>query len=1063
MRADAKETRRRPPPAAASRRKPQTGLPPGQERRRGPVVSGRLAYLVQIYDQGELEGLVAQELAVWRRSLDAQPRRNGPPIGLLPSPLTAAVRLRPDSDPALRLDAASLRRRFPDQAIRFDAEQPAVAVSTEFLGQRTDLPPMGFIPVSQSGDIVIGWVNLARVMAFAEHRAVVRIDALRVLAPTGGGGSASADGLGVRIACVDMGFDFEHPGLLQDVGGHEHVRAVSLHDMVLAPVAAAPTGSIPGRRFTEGELQTALEWYNGSPQSVRPAPDAVELHLGRLRDPPGNVLYKAMLQQHGTAVIGIAAGNGRGSGPGAVTGVAPAADLLLVALGAHDEQRFADCTQISAAFDIAFSDPSTPYVALMANSDNLGPHDGSLHGERALDDRLLWPGRAIVLTAGNLNHQPGGTSSVPPFHALSDPDGGGPPQPLVLRYGSGGSWPDSAEVWFRPPPGVDASAEISMKVRANSFDPFRVVPGTPTVILNPKMVPFSYTTVTALIERDDDADAWCLRLFFRPDPGQSIAPSVWTITVPAIGPVHGWLDRNNEGVGRWEGQTADAGANYVTLGSPSTALRPLTVGSVANLTGQPSVFSGRGPVREEHVSTNLKPDLVAVGENVPAPLGDPADRWHHQHPAGTAYATFLQGTSYAAPRVAGACALLFQSFGPAATWADIRQAILQAVVRTPAMPASNAVGWDPSCGFGMLDDVTRLPVEPSPRLLTSDAAPEAALDAVRARAADLWLAKASGDDGSEPFVAHTFWDSPALVLLDAEGREIPPVAVAAGQAKPVRLRVRVGNRGGGPASGGTLEVWWAPLGALYPLPRPGQSGASWRANLFGINGSPGNRQRLPELPPGGIADLDFDWVAPTANGGGVEPHMLLATVDCAEDPFDPNDTLCAQNNAAALSVAVWDEVAPVRLYIKGTDDTDWLALWHDDRSARLTVLDLPIAALPWRDAAMFQASGSHARPLYDALEAKHDPALRSAVVPEGAAAITAVTDVIGAERLILRNGRVSIEGGAGLTLPRLRIAESVDLILQVAVTSGVGDLHALHLSGGRRVGGCTVRMTPKNQ
>lgn len=219
MRADAKETRRRPPPAAASRRKPQTGLPPGQERRRGPVVSGRLAYLVQIYDQGELEGLVAQELAVWRRSLDAQPRRNGPPIGLLPSPLTAAVRLRPDSDPALRLDAASLRRCFPDQAIRFDAEQPAVAVSTEFLGQRTDLPPMGFIPVSQSGDIVIGWVNLARVMAFAEHRAVVRIDALRVLAPTGGGGSASADGLGVRIACVDMGFDFEHPGLLQDVGG----------------------------------------------------------------------------------------------------------------------------------------------------------------------------------------------------------------------------------------------------------------------------------------------------------------------------------------------------------------------------------------------------------------------------------------------------------------------------------------------------------------------------------------------------------------------------------------------------------------------------------------------------------------------------------------------------------------------------------------------------------------------------------------------------------------------------------------------------------------------------
>ena len=195
---------------------------------------------------------------------------------------------------------------------------------------------------------------------------------------------------------------------------------------------------------------SAPRWqrYDGPPPPPATArPDAVELHLGRLRDPPGNALYKTMLQQHGTAVVGIAAGDGRGPGPGATVGVAPAADLQLIALGAHDEQRFADRTEVAAAFSAAFADLSAPCVALMANSDNLGPHDGSLHGERALDDWLLSPGRAIVITAGNLNQQPSAKPPLARFHATADLDGNGPPQPLTLHYMSGATWPDSAEIW----------------------------------------------------------------------------------------------------------------------------------------------------------------------------------------------------------------------------------------------------------------------------------------------------------------------------------------------------------------------------------------------------------------------------------------------------------------------------------------------------------------------------------------------------------------------------------------------------------------------------------------
>ena len=165
--------------------------------------------------------------------------------------------------------------------------------------------------------------------------------------------------------------------------------------------------------------------------------------------------------------------------------------------------------------------------------------------------------------------------------------------------------------------------------------------------------------------------------------------------------MHGWLDRNNGEIGRWVGATAQAGAGVTTLGSPASATRPLAVGSVSSVAGSPSGFSGRGPLRRQPHSSR-KPDLVAVGRECHCTAGTPHARRNHQ-PDGSTYSEFKPGTSYAAPYVAGACALLFQQFGPAATWADIRQAILQATVRPPGMPPPSDGNWDPACGYGLLD------------------------------------------------------------------------------------------------------------------------------------------------------------------------------------------------------------------------------------------------------------------------------------------------------------------------------------------------------------------------
>ena len=549
--------------------------------------------------------------------------------------------------------------------------------------------------------------------------------------------------------------------------------------------------------------------------------------------------------------------------------------------------RFADSSEILVAFQAVFEDVSHPCVALMANSDNLGPHDGSLDGERFLDQLLLQPGRAVVLSAGNLNHVGGSDAASAAWHAfaLAGPESDAP-LPLVLRYDSGGTSPDSAEVWFRPPPGTDPAATISISVRGASIAPVTVGESTvPVTILRRDDNPVDMTTVDAQLQRDDEADAHCLRLVFRPAPFEEIVQSEWSIDVTATGPVHGWLDRNNDGIGRWVGQSAQAGANLTTLGSPASAARPLAVGSVASAAGNPSGFSGRGPLRASSNSPR-KPDLVAVGENVPAPLGSPAARRQHVHPAGSSYKRCLPaGTSYAAPQVAGACVMLFQRFGITATWADIRQAILQATVRTPGMPPPEPDGWDSACGYGLLDL----------NLLLAPPAPVTA---------DLWLPKVSGDTGTEPFVAETFWES---LGADFGGRARARIGPCGGRSRRRDAGASSGEGGQsrrasctGYRGGRLVGTARSHASAAAPGTRAAAPGGS---SGFGVNARAGNLQRVTEIAPGAVDRAGVRLGAAARREDRVLPHLLLAAVDAEGDPYDPVDTLCAQNNAAALSVA----------------------------------------------------------------------------------------------------------------------------------------------------------------
>jgi hypothetical protein len=142
----------------------------------------------------------------------------------------------------------------------------------------------------------------------------------------------------------------------------------------------------------------------------------------------------------------------------------------------------------------------------------------------------------------------------------------------------------------------------------------------------------------------------------------------------------------------------DASSGYVTyhfdnhaadrvggcIGPPSTLKNGLCVGSVAEATSA-SAFSSVGPAKDGR----LKPDLVAVGENVLSTVPT------------NAYATF-QGTSMATPAVTGIAALVVEAWMSTHGGARPRLDVLKGLLCQSTVDLGNA-GPDYQYGFGLLD------------------------------------------------------------------------------------------------------------------------------------------------------------------------------------------------------------------------------------------------------------------------------------------------------------------------------------------------------------------------
>lgn len=134
-------------------------------------------------------------------------------------------------------------------------------------------------------------------------------------------------GKDVLIGIVDSGIDYENPDFRNADGT---TRILALWDQTLQN-GKPPQGYHIGTEFTSEQINEALR-IGVREERYRIVPS---------RDTSG----------HGTAVAGIAAGNGRGSKNGKYRGAAPEAGLLIVKMGGAWETGFPRTTQLMRGVD----------------------------------------------------------------------------------------------------------------------------------------------------------------------------------------------------------------------------------------------------------------------------------------------------------------------------------------------------------------------------------------------------------------------------------------------------------------------------------------------------------------------------------------------------------------------------------------------------------------------------------------------------------------------------------------------------------------------------------------
>ena len=414
-------------------------------------------------------------------------------------------------------------------------------------------------------------------------------------------------GKDVLIGIVDSGIDYENPDFRNADGT---TRILALWDQTLQN-GKPPQEYHIGTEFTSEQISEALR---------------MEVREERYRIVPSRDT-----SGHGTAVAGIAAGNGRGSKNGKYRGAAPEAGLLIVKMGGAGETGFPRTTQLMRGVDYIVrkaEELKKPVAINISFGNTYGSHDGTSLLERYLNTVSERWKNVICVGSGNEGTTAG--------HAAGEYRKGMMTEVQLAVQQREKSF--SLQIWKSY---VDEVAITIVDPSGNHSGRLEEKEGTQRIQIGetellvyygePKPYSIRQEIYISFQPRNEfvTAGVWKIQMM----PGQ-VVDKLWQMWLPV---------QNALNIG-----TAFLKPDsYTTLTIPSTASLVITVAAYNALTFSYADFSGRGPAQIYEGENANKPDLAAPGVRVMAPV------------AGGGYAEFT-GTSFATPFVTGSAALLME-------------------------------------------------------------------------------------------------------------------------------------------------------------------------------------------------------------------------------------------------------------------------------------------------------------------------------------------------------------------------------------------------------------------
>ena len=548
------------------------------------------------------------------------------------------------------------RRKSENLNVGYDSSERLWDVIVKYSGTESGLGGTGIQVVPLLGGYAVVTLPELEIDAYSDREQVEFIEKpKRLYFETFEGREASCilpvqngdDGLsgeGILVGVVDSGVDYFHPDFRNEDGSS---RILKLWDQSIP--GNPPEGYIRGTEYMKDEIDEALALGETEGRRLVPSRD---------------------FSRHGTAVLGIAAGNGRASG-GVNRGIAYKSDLLVVKMGNARENSFPRTTELMEGIDYLVRQATQmgkPIAVNISFGNNYGSHRGDSLLETYISNAAN-VGRSVICvgTGNNGNDR---------IHAAGKLRQG---QTEIIEVGIGTyettlnlqlwkAYADEIEIFIETPSG-EKLPELSEKIGTQRYRAGE----TDLLIYYGKSGPFQVTQEIyfEFIPTGTYLTSGIWKLYLRGRRIKEGNYNLWLLGGNILNPMTGFYQP----------------VASETLTIPSTAAKVITVGAYDSRLNAYADFSGRGGERLSYP----KPDLVAPGVNITAPV------------PGGGYAN-VTGTSFATPFVTGSAALMME-------WGIVRKndpflwgEKVKAYLRRGAQPLpgfekypNESVGWGTLC------------------------------------------------------------------------------------------------------------------------------------------------------------------------------------------------------------------------------------------------------------------------------------------------------------------------------------------------------------------------------